>query len=259
MAQETSQPGMDQPEPQEFIPTPKTDPFMRPRSPRPTHPNTTQRTRLRARNQINPINKRRILNYFSFPNLADELHSLIESGISLSDSDSDSSDSDYDLPPERIHREGRQLPLTQIKWYKEGEKLAARELAVLPLMPAVTDQEDWYGIMVLKKEESESEVEDEMELDSPSRQLRGELSQMSQSESRGVEVDEEVDEDRQPIVTPTHDEVMLWVTQDPVPISESMFTDGELELKQSLKRKRDAQKKLLQRLNDEPGPGSIYF
>jgi hypothetical protein len=249
---------MTQPEePPRFMPTPKTDPMMRPRSPRPTHPNTTQRTRLRARNKINPISERRILNYFSFPNLADELHSLIEEGISLSDSDSDG-DSDYDLPPERIHREGKQLPLTQIKWYKEGEQLAARELAVLPLMPAVTDQEDWYGIMVLKKQESESEPEDDgMELDSPSRQLQGELSQMSQSESRCVEVKK--DEDRQPIITPTHDEVMLWVTKDPVTIPEPISKDGEFEFKQSLKRKRDAQEKLLQRLNNEPTPGSIYF
>jgi hypothetical protein len=257
MSGESLQSNMAQPEEApRFIPTPKTDPMMRPRSPRPTHPNKTQRTRLRARNQINPISECRILNYFSFPNLADELHSLIEEGISLSDSDS--SDSDYDLPPERVHREGKQLPLTQIKWYKEGEKLAARELAVLPLMPAVTDQEDWYGITVLKKEESESEPEEDgMELDSPSRQLQGELSQMSQSESRCVEVDE--DDDRQPIVTPTHDEVMLWVTQDPVPMPEPGSTDGELEFKQSLKRKREVQEKLLQRLNDDPGPGSIYF
>ncbi|KAI4845859.1 hypothetical protein E4T44_05386 [Aureobasidium sp. EXF-8845] len=243
-------------EPRKFTPTPRADPMMRPRSPRPTHPNTTQRTRLRARNQINPISERRILNYFSFPNLADELHSLIEEGISLSDSDSDE-DSDYDLPPERIHREGKQLPLTQIKWYKEGEQLAARELAVLPLMPAVTDQEDWYGIMVLKKQESESELEDVMELDSPSRQLQGELSQLSQSESRCAEVIEDVD--RQPVITPTHDEVMLWVTADPVTMPKAISTDGELEFKQSLKRKRDAQEKLLQRLNNEPGPGSIYF
>jgi hypothetical protein len=259
MSGETLQLNMAQSEePRKFIPTPKTDPMMRPRSPRSAHSNTTQRTRLRARNQINPISERRILNYFSFPNLADELNSLIEEGTSLSDSDS--SDSDYDLPPERIHREGKQLPLTQIKWYKEGEQLAARELAVLPLMPAVTDQEDWYGIMVLKKQESESEPEDDgMELDSPSRQLQGELSQMSQSESRCVEVDEDEDEDRQPIVTPTHDEVMLWVTADPVPISEPIFTDGELGFKQSLKRKREVQEKLLQRLNNEPGPGSIYF
>jgi hypothetical protein len=112
---------------------------------------------------------------------------------------------------------------------------------------------------VLKKEESESEVEDGMELDSPSRQLQGELSQMSQSESRCVEV--EVDEDRQPIVTPTHDEVMLWVTADPdLNHDEAAVSTGdELELKQNLKRKREVQEKLLHRLNNEPGPGSIYF
>jgi hypothetical protein len=254
---------MSELEPQKWMPTPQTDPMMRPRSPRPSHPNKDKRTRLRALNQITPISERRILNYFLFPNLADELHFYIEQGISLDTSDSDS-DSDYELPPQRIHREGKQLPAFHIKWLKEGEQCAAKELVHLSAMPAYTDQEDWYGIMVLPK--PESEPEDFGELDSPSRQLREELSQMSQSECARAEV--EVDEDTreileatQQILMPSHEEVMLWVTEDPVPTeihsnglssdhSEvSGLCDTDAELERDLKRKRATQEKLLRRLN----------
>lgn len=65
--------------------------------------------------------------------------------------------------------------------------------------------------MVLPK--PESEPEEDPELDSPSRQLREELSQMSQTESPYVNEED----GGQPIVTPTHDEVMLFVTRDPAP------------------------------------------
>jgi hypothetical protein len=214
------------------------------------------RTRLRALNQITPISERRILNYLLFPNLSDELHFYISQGISLETSDSDS-DSDYELPPQRIHREGKQLPAWHFKWLKEGEQCAAKELTHLAKMPAYTDQEDWYGIMVLPK--PESEPEDFGELDSPSRQLREELSQMSQVETPRVEVemDEEtrkILERTQQIFMPSHEEVLLWVTQDPVPteadssrVSEPCSPGDELE--RVLKRKRTTQERLLRRLN----------
>jgi hypothetical protein len=254
---------MSEYEPQTWMPTPETDPLMRPRSPRPSLPNKENRTRLRALNQITPISDRRILNYLLFPNLSDELHFYISQGISLETSDSDS-DSDYELPPQRIHREGKQLPAWHFKWLKEGEQCAAKELTHLAKMPAYTDQEDWYGIMVLPK--PESEPEDFGELDSPSRQLREELSQMSQVETPRVEVemDEEtrkILERTQQVFTPSHEEVLLWVTEDPVPneaysnglssdplgVSESCDADDELE--RNLKRKRTTQEKLLRRLN----------
>jgi hypothetical protein len=231
------------------------------------HPSATQRSRLRALNQLHPTSEPRILNYFCFPNIADELHETLEAGCSFDDSDSDQ-DSDYELPPQTVHREGNQLPAFRIKWYKEGEQCAAQELARLPLQPAATDQEDWYGIMVLPKPESEPEpVEEEDErLDSPSRQLREELSQFSQSqlqsqkEAARVDVyDDDPVEDAQPVVTPVHDEVMLWVTQDSTStptaafkVSESWLRDGELELER--KRKRTAHEKLLRRLNGEREP-----
>lgn len=235
-----------------MVSTPKTDPMMRPRSPRPILPNKDQRSRLRARNQIKPISERRILNYYCFPNLANELHRILEEGNSFSDSDTDE-DSDYEFPPQTVHREGHQLPKWTIKWLKEGEQCAARELATLPLMPASTDQEDWYGIMVLSKPESESE--EDVEMDSPSRQLREELSQMSQSEAKHVEK-----LDVTPVVLmPSHEEVMLWVTEEPAStpfglkrmaseISDSGFGDDELE-ERNRKRKRTAQDELLRRLN----------
>jgi hypothetical protein len=253
---------MSEYEPQTWMPTPETDPLMRPRSPRPSLPNKENRTRLRALNQITPISDRRILNYLLFPNLSDELHFYISQDISLETSDSDS-DSDYELPPQRIHREGKQLPAWHFKWLKEGEQCAAKELTHLAKMPAYTDQEDWYGIMVLPK--PESEPEDFGELDSPSRQLREELSQMSQSEAARaeveVEVEVEVDEETrkilertQQVFTPSHEEVLLWVTEDPASIpadsstmSESCSADDEFE--RNLKRKRTTQEKLLRRLN----------
>jgi hypothetical protein len=129
-------------------------------------------------------------------------------------------------------------------------------------MPAYTDQEDWYGIMVLPK--PESEPEDFGELDSPSRQLREELSQMSQVETPRVEMDEdtrEIVESTQQIFMPSHEEVLLWVTADPVPtetysnglssdLSEvSGLRDTDAELERSIKRKRTTQEKLLRRLN----------
>jgi hypothetical protein len=235
-----------------MISTPKTDPMMRPRSPRPILPNKDQRSRLRAHNQIHPVSERRILNYYCFPNLANELHSLLEDGASFDESDTDE-DSDYEFPPQTIHREGHQLPKWTIKWLKEGEQCAARELATLPSMPAFTGQEDWYGIMILPKPESEDE-EDE-QLDSPSRQLREELSQMSQSEAKHVE---KVDNTSM-VIMPSHEEVMLWVTAEPASspsdlkrmpseISESSFEDDELE-ERNRKRKRTAQEELLRRLN----------
>jgi hypothetical protein len=103
-------------------------------------------------------------------------------------------------------------------------------------------------------------------LDSPSRQLREELSQMSQVETPRVEVemDEEtrkILERTQQIFMPSHEEVLLWVTEDPIPneaysnglssdplgVSESCDADDELE--RNLKRKRTTQEKLLRRLN----------
>ncbi|KAI4719051.1 hypothetical protein E4T48_04694 [Aureobasidium sp. EXF-10727] len=216
---------MSQPEPQKMIPTPKTDPMMRPRSPRPIHPNITQRTRLRARSQINPTTEPRVLNYYCFPNLADELHEIIEA--------------DYEMPPMTIHREGNQLPLTRIKWYSEGEKRAARELETLPQDTAfLDDREEWFGLMVLPKDESEDE--EDADLDSPSRQLRGELSQMSQPETHYVEECE----DSQPIVTPTHDRVMLFVTREVSPSStkvpDSYHRKVEQERERKRKRERDS-------------------
>ncbi|CAD0089315.1 unnamed protein product [Aureobasidium vineae] len=239
---------MSQPEPQKMIPTPKTDVMMRPRSPRPVFPNKDQRTRLRARSQIRPITDRRILNYYCFPNLADELHEIVEAGGSFSGSDTDE-DSDYELPPMTIHREGNDLPKTRIKWYSEGEKCAARELEKLPRDTAfLDDRDEWFGFMVIPKDESASE--DDAELDSPSRQLREELSQMSQSESPYVDEDD----DSQPIITPTHDKVMLFVTREVAPtpaelnrlspgstrVPESYYRDVEQEHERKRKRERDS-------------------
>jgi hypothetical protein len=107
--------------------------------------------------------------------------------------------------------------------------------------------------MILPKPESEDE-EDE-QLDSPSRQLREELSQMSQSEAKHVE---KVDNTPM-VIMPSHEEVMLWVTAEPASspsdlkrmpseISESSFEDDELE-ERNRKRKRTAQEELLRRLN----------
>lgn len=252
-----STPEMSDSERPKMISTPKTDPMMRPRSPRPLLPNENQRTRLRARNQIKPISESRILNYYCFPNIANELHSILEDGASFDNSDTDE-DSDYEFPPQTIHREGHQLPKWTIKWLKEGEQCAARELATLPLMPAFTDQEDWYGIMVLPKPESESE--EDVEMDSPSRQLREELSQMSQmSQSEAVRV--EKNDDTPMVIMPSHEEVMLWVTAEPAStpsnlkrmpseISDSGFGDDELE-ERNRKRKLTAQDELLRRLNGE--------
>ncbi|KAH0345729.1 hypothetical protein KCU81_g4257, partial [Aureobasidium melanogenum] len=210
-----SQPKLQEPaptsEPPKMIPTPETDVMLRPRSPRPVIPNKDHRTRLRARTQIKPITERRILNYYCFPNFADELHEIMEAGGSFSESDTDE-DSDYELPPQTIHREGAQLGLKRIKWYSEGIQRAARELERLPEDTAFLDQkDDWFGLMVIPK--PESEPEEDPELDSPSRQLREELSQMSQTESPYV--DEE--DGGQPVVTPIHDEVMLFVSEDPAP------------------------------------------
>lgn len=271
------------------MPTPETDPTMRPRSPRPVHPSTTQqRSRLRASIQLQPTNEPRILNYIYFPTLADELHENIEVGYSLNDSDSDS-DSDYELPPQNVHREGKQLPAWRNKWYKEGEQNAARELAIY-LKPAPTDHEDWYGWVVEPKPESEPEPEPEEDanLDSPSRQLQLELSQYSQSESQSksqsqsqsqvqsqpqsrsqsqresenAHVDDPVP-DAQPVVTPVHEEVFLWVTQDfspyavkPPKVSDSWLGDGELapERARGHKRKRTDQEKLLRRLKGKYQP-----
>lgn len=260
------------------MPTPENDPMMRPRSPRPTHPSATQRSRLRATTQIQPTSEPRLFNYIYFPTLADELHENIEAGYSLNDSDSDS-DSDYELPPQNVHREGKQLPAWRNKWYKEGEENAARELAIY-LKPSPTDQEDWYGLVIEPKPESEPEPEPEEDeqLDSPSRQLQLELSQYSQSESQlksqsqsrsqsqvqpqkeagRVDEDDDPVPDAQPVVTPVHEEVFLWLTQHPDPkptaslkVSESWLRDGERELEVQLgrKRKRTAQEKLLRRLN----------
>lgn len=265
------------------MPTPETDPMMRPRSPRPTHPSAIQRSRLRATTQLQPTNEPRLLNYIYFPTLADELHENIQAGYSLSNSDSDS-DSDYELPPQNVHREGKQLPAWRNKWYKEGEQNAARELAIY-LKPAPTDGEDWYGLEVLPKPESEPEPEveeDDEQLDSPSRQLRLELSQYSQSESQlqsqsqvqpqsqsqvqsqvqlqkdAERVDDHDDPmpEYQPVVTPKHEQVFLWLTHDPTPVAaESLKVSaprlGEDELalqrEHGRKRKRTAQEKLLRR------------
>lgn len=272
------------------MPTPETDPMMRPRSPRPTHPSTTQqRSRLRAATQLQPTNEPRLLNYIYFPTLADELHENIEAGYSLDNPDSDS-DSDYELPPQNIHREGKQLPAWRNKWYKEGEQNAARELAIY-LKPSPTDHEDWYGWVVEPKPESEPEPEpeeDDADLDSPSRQLQLELSQYSQSESQlqsrsqaqsqsqsqlqsqpkseAARVDDHDDDSvphAQPIVTPVHEEVFLWATQDPTPVpatpldvSELSCRDGELALERvhGHKRKRTAQEKLLRRMKGKYVP-----
>ena len=259
------------------MPTPETDPMMRPRSPRPTHPSTAQpRSRLRASDQLQPPSSPRLLNYIHFPTLADELHENIEAGYSLSNPDSDSSDSDYELPPQNVHREGKQLPASRNKWYKEGEQNAARELAIY-LKPAPTDGEDWYGLEVLPKPESEPEPEaeeDDEQLDSPSRQLRLELSQYSQSESQlqsqsqvqsqlqlqkdAGRVDDHDDPipEYQPVVTPKHEQVFLWVTHDPTPVAaESLKVSAPrlrkdelaLQREHGRKRKRTAQEKLLRR------------
>ena len=257
--------------------------MMRPRSPRPTHPFSTQRSRLRASTQLLPTNEPRLLNYIYFPTLADELHENLEAGYSLNDSDTDE-DSDYELPPQTIHREGKQLPAWRNKWYKEGEQNAARELAIY-LKPAPTDQEDWYGFVVEPKPASEPEPEPEPEeddlLDSPSRQLREELAQYSQSESQPQQVQSQsqsqsnaeaarVDDyddkpvpDAQPVVTPIHEEVFLWITHNPAPnptespkLSEPLLRNGELQLERARghKRKRTEQEKLLRRLKGKYVP-----
>jgi hypothetical protein len=72
-----------------------------------------------------------------------------------------------------------------------------------------------------------------------------------------VEMDEEtrkILERTQQIFMPSHEEVLLWVTQDPVPteadssrVSEPCSPGDELE--RVLKRKRTTQERLLRRLN----------
>ena len=179
--------------------------FMRPRSPRPLQPSKDYRPRLRPAANIRQITEHRALNPVNFPHLAECLDDLIEAGASLSGSDSDE-DSDYELPPPRYHREGKELPREMIAYYNRGVAESAKELEERPLSP-VSDTE-YFGRVIV-----EPEPESDKDLDSPSRQLKEELSQMSQSESPFVgEVEDPL----------AHPEVLLFIRQSPqVPSSNS--------------------------------------
>ncbi|KAI5206040.1 hypothetical protein E4T39_02630 [Aureobasidium subglaciale] len=191
--------------------------MMRPRSPRPhlATPNDHQ-PRLRPRTKILSVTEPRLFNYYVFADMADELHEIIEAGGSLDDSDTDA-DSNYELPPQTYHREGNELPKDRIRWYNEEVKRAAREIEWGDLEP-VHENDNLFGLMALPPSESEPELDPD--LDSPSRQLKEELSQMSQSEEpRIIREYEEEQEDYLLPNMPTHDEILLFIANGPAPNS----------------------------------------
>ncbi|KER00891.1 hypothetical protein AUEXF2481DRAFT_25170 [Aureobasidium subglaciale EXF-2481] len=206
-----------------IVPTPETDPMMRPRSPRP-HLETSKdhQPRLRPTTKILPVTEPRLFNYYVFADMADQLHEIIEAGGTLDDSDSEA-DSDYELPPQTYHREGNELPKDRIRWYNEEVQRAAREIEWGDL-DTVHENDNLFGLMALPPSESEPELDPD--LDSPSRQLKEELSQMSQSEGpRIIREYEEEQEDYLLPNMPTHDEVLLFIANGPAIDSNNPHVD----------------------------------